>query len=214
MTTGQRIQQARKAANLSQRQLGKLLNISGSMIAQYENNLRNPKQKSLERIAGVLDVSADWLRTGLTTEQLRNPNEHNIFKMQLDSLLELIGFLGNPQNERKILNNYAQLALALTELQRAISEKPDVIESDEKELETMRRIELFAKLCSDSFSDLQNANPGGYAQTKDTFNEWLYEKQKFDSLLTDYLKLNQAGRKIVSNAAKALTMSDLTAKSD
>ena len=62
MTTGQRIQAARKAANISQRQLGKSLDVSGSMIAQWENDLRNPKIKTLERMATILNVDVNQLR--------------------------------------------------------------------------------------------------------------------------------------------------------
>ena len=63
-TTGQRIQQARKAAGLSQKELGRKLGVSGSMVGQYENNLRNPKLETLQRIAGALSADAEWLRTG------------------------------------------------------------------------------------------------------------------------------------------------------
>ena len=56
MTTGQRIQQARKKAGLSQKQLGGKLGLSASMIGQWENDLRNPKMETLERIADALGV--------------------------------------------------------------------------------------------------------------------------------------------------------------
>lgn len=56
MTTGQLIQQARKKAGLSQKQLGQKLGLSASMIGQWENDLRNPKSKTLQRIATALNV--------------------------------------------------------------------------------------------------------------------------------------------------------------
>lgn len=56
MTTGKRIQQARKQAGLSQRELGEKLGVSGSMIGQYENDLRNPKPKTIFKIATALGV--------------------------------------------------------------------------------------------------------------------------------------------------------------
>ena len=56
MTTGQLIQQARKKAGLSQKQLGEKLGLSASMIGQWENDLRNPKSKTLQRIATALNV--------------------------------------------------------------------------------------------------------------------------------------------------------------
>ena len=61
MTTGERIQKARKAKKLSQRELGEMLGVSGSMIGQYENNLRKPKYETLVKIASQLDVSPHYL---------------------------------------------------------------------------------------------------------------------------------------------------------
>lgn len=61
MTTGQRIQQARKSAGLSQKQLGDRLGLSASMIGQWENDLRNPKYDTLNRIANALGIDLDIL---------------------------------------------------------------------------------------------------------------------------------------------------------
>lgn len=61
MTTGQRIQQARKMAGLSQRELGEKMGLSASMIGQWENDLRNPKIETVTRIAKVLDVDPGLL---------------------------------------------------------------------------------------------------------------------------------------------------------
>lgn len=58
MTTGQLIQQARKSAGLSQKQLGEKLGLSASMIGQWENDLRNPKYDTIKRIAAALCV--EW----------------------------------------------------------------------------------------------------------------------------------------------------------
>ena len=61
MTTGQRIQKARKAAGLSQKELGLKLEVSGSMIGQYENDLRKPKLETLQKIASALEVPVAYL---------------------------------------------------------------------------------------------------------------------------------------------------------
>lgn len=57
MDTGQKIQLARKNAGKTQAQLGKMLNVSGAMIGQWENNQRKPKPETLVRIAEALGVS-------------------------------------------------------------------------------------------------------------------------------------------------------------
>lgn len=56
MTIGERIKEARKAAGITQEDLGKKLGVSGSYIAQYETNKRNPKVITLQRIAKALNT--------------------------------------------------------------------------------------------------------------------------------------------------------------
>lgn len=57
MTTGQRIKAARKNAGLTQKELGQRLGVAYQTLAQWENDLRNPKPDTLQRIAAALDVS-------------------------------------------------------------------------------------------------------------------------------------------------------------
>ena len=54
MTLGELIQSSRKKAGLTQVELGKMLGVSGSMIGQWESNLRNPKSETIGKIASVL----------------------------------------------------------------------------------------------------------------------------------------------------------------
>lgn len=61
MTTGQLIQQARKNAGLSQKQLGEKLGLSASMIGQWENDLRNPKMETLLKISDATDCDIAFL---------------------------------------------------------------------------------------------------------------------------------------------------------
>lgn len=56
MTTGELIKQARKQRNMSQKELAEKLGVSASMIGQYENDLRNPKLETIQRIATALEV--------------------------------------------------------------------------------------------------------------------------------------------------------------
>ncbi|MCM1234380.1 MAG: helix-turn-helix domain-containing protein [Ruminococcus flavefaciens] len=57
MTVGKRIKEARKKAGLTQKELGERLGISYQTVAQWENDLRNPKQETLQRIANALNIS-------------------------------------------------------------------------------------------------------------------------------------------------------------
>lgn len=61
MTTGQLIKAARKKAGMTQEELGKKIGVSGSSMAQWENDLRNPKLDTLQRIAAALGVGVGQL---------------------------------------------------------------------------------------------------------------------------------------------------------
>lgn len=56
MTVGERIREARKKAGLTQKELGKKLGVAYQTLAQWENDLRNPKIETLMRIADALEV--------------------------------------------------------------------------------------------------------------------------------------------------------------
>lgn len=56
MTTGERIRAARKAANLTQKQLGELCGIAEPTIRRYELDKLNPKRETLQKIAAPLGV--------------------------------------------------------------------------------------------------------------------------------------------------------------
>lgn len=62
MTIGERIKEIRKNKKMTQKELASKLGISFQALAQWENNLRNPKQESLERIAEALEVTTDYLK--------------------------------------------------------------------------------------------------------------------------------------------------------
>lgn len=57
MTIGDRIKSARKKAGITQAELAKRLGISYVGVSQWENNLRNPKIETVQRIASALNVS-------------------------------------------------------------------------------------------------------------------------------------------------------------
>ena len=65
MTTGQLIKAARKKAGMTQKELGQRIGTTYQTLAQWENDLRNPKFETLQRIANALGVPvqeliADW----------------------------------------------------------------------------------------------------------------------------------------------------------
>ena len=63
MTTGERIKEARIKCGLTQKELGERLGLSYQAVAQWENNLRNPKQETLLKIADALGIDVVCLLT-------------------------------------------------------------------------------------------------------------------------------------------------------
>lgn len=84
MDAGKLIQNARRKAGLTQKELGKKLGVSASMIGQYENNLRNPKMETLSRIAIALNTSVEYLQ-GCAPMDAEDPQSVQEFK---DDFLE------------------------------------------------------------------------------------------------------------------------------
>lgn len=68
MTIGEKIKRARKKAGLTQKQLGEKMGVSFQSIAQWENDLRNPKLDTLIRIAKALGVPVASLIPGNPVE--------------------------------------------------------------------------------------------------------------------------------------------------
>lgn len=56
MTKGERIKAARKRAGMTQAELAEKMGISFQSVAQWENDLRNPKQETIKKIALALNA--------------------------------------------------------------------------------------------------------------------------------------------------------------
>ena len=61
MKSGELIAELRMDKGLSQRELGKLVNKSGSTICNYEKDVHIPDIDTLSKIADCFDVSTDYL---------------------------------------------------------------------------------------------------------------------------------------------------------
>jgi len=77
MTIGQRIKQARKAKQISLRNLAAKAEVSAMAISKYERNLDAPGSGVLLRLAKALDVSVDFLLRPYTVSvQLQAYRKH------------------------------------------------------------------------------------------------------------------------------------------
>ena len=69
---GARIRLARKAAKLTQKELGKILGVGNKAVCMYETGMNNATTTSLAKIAKVTGRSLEWFITGneLSAEEL------------------------------------------------------------------------------------------------------------------------------------------------
>lgn len=113
MTTGQRIKAARKKAKLTQKELGAKLGIAYQTLAQWENDLRNPKVETLDRIAVALGVSLSELLSEDMATLYRTGVEFGYEGSQLENkmyarYLEGIGYSWT-KSEQKIISAFSSL---------------------------------------------------------------------------------------------------------
>lgn len=132
MNTGERIKNARKKAGLTQAQLGEKLGISYQTIAQWENNLRNPKVDTIFKIAQALDCQPgellpDWAIKTLidfTGETLVGATRYNSIMSQgtrCDDRLWSAYALLNEEGQQKAVERVEEL----TEIPKYKKAAPD-----------------------------------------------------------------------------------------
>ncbi|PHS36927.1 MAG: hypothetical protein COA91_11315 [Robiginitomaculum sp.] len=61
---GYRIKQARLGQGFSQVELAEAAHVSQPTVANWENDSHVPRQNALERLAGILSKSSNWIRIG------------------------------------------------------------------------------------------------------------------------------------------------------
>lgn len=61
MSLGEKIKKLRKTKNMTQEQLGAILNVAKSTISQYENNINIPDVTMLKKISNYFQISIDSL---------------------------------------------------------------------------------------------------------------------------------------------------------
>ena len=121
MTIGERLRALRKEAGLTQKELGKKLGVTASMIGQYETNLRKPKFETLKKFASVLNVSL--------SEFLDLSN----ISPSLNSALPFIETLESIQNKPADSSGTIHLSTdernQMKELSKLITQLPDELEN-------------------------------------------------------------------------------------
>ena len=102
MTIGECIQQARKKTGISQKELGARLGVSGSMIGQYENDLRRPKAETVQKIA-------DALGTTILEITMHARDYPLLFTVPTSELLNVVNNSGHEELRQSLLSSFSQL---------------------------------------------------------------------------------------------------------
>lgn len=90
MTIGQRIKQARKANNMSLRNLAEKAEISAMAISKYERDLDTPSSGVLLRLAQALGVSIDFLfRPQTISVQLQAYRKHHLLGVKEQEAIQM-----------------------------------------------------------------------------------------------------------------------------
>ena len=81
-TFGDRLEAARRNANLSQRELAKHIGIKNSTLQNWEDDVTEPRANKLNTLAGMLNVSLMWLINGegdgLEASDVNSVSESNL----------------------------------------------------------------------------------------------------------------------------------------
>ena len=108
MSFGKRLLEARKAKNLSQEDMAKMLGTKGPAIGRYERDEMKPSIEVAAKMADILEVSLDFL-VGKTDVQ--------IDKVTLDRILEVSKF---PDEDRQHVFSVIDAFIAKRKIQSII----------------------------------------------------------------------------------------------
>ena len=73
MSIGERIIELRKAAEISQAELARYMNVSRQAVSKWETDQSNPDASNLIRLCELLDTDIEYLTTGRKTYGRRPP---------------------------------------------------------------------------------------------------------------------------------------------
>lgn len=185
-TFGDRLKMLRNDKNMTQKELGKKLNVTNVGVAKWESNDRFPDSDTLIKIADFFDVTLDYLLcrsdsidNDIQTREVKKDKSSKDILQQIsesiavgiedaDWLLQLIIHFNNTYecyNDREIILNYSNSIVKgkLISVNRYLEElknnmKDSIISQMTEQLRT------------DTFTDFQDKNPRktGYIHLKDT----------------------------------------------
>lgn len=112
MTLGQRIKNLRKQKNMTQEDLGKILGVTKVSISGYENDTREPDNKSLIKLSNFFNVTTDYLLGRNKTPQWATQEDTNDLAEFLAENSDTLMY----QGEKMTREDKEKLEVALTQI--------------------------------------------------------------------------------------------------
>ena len=115
MSLAARLKQIRKESGLSQQKLADLANVHISNIGRYERGDAQPSAEVLNRIAGVLEVSPDYLINGTIEDKAVSSLNDNDLLNQFKKVEKL------PEDKKRLVKEFLDAFLFKYNVQQQIS---------------------------------------------------------------------------------------------
>jgi len=108
----ERLRQLRKQKDLSQTELGKLVDLHYTHIGRYERGASKPSADALRRLADALGVSTDYLMEGTTDEAAKARFEDRELLRQFQEVESL------PDDDKLVVKKLLDAFLTKKQIQR------------------------------------------------------------------------------------------------
>ncbi len=139
MLIGNRLKEIRNKYQLTQKELAKLTGISLSSIISYENNLREPKVETLDKLSKFFSVDNYYFNDKLDNTTLRIMEEKNVIGKMLSYELDkyLMKSFEHSENTRHYTNGLISAIFGIAE--KHLSKENELIDyiSDDEILEKL-----------------------------------------------------------------------------
>ena len=106
-TLGNRIEEKRRQAKLSQEELGEKLGLSHSSVSNWEKDKSKPNGVNLHKLALILNCSIDWLLNGKNQTHLTQDIDRNQFLQQTPNIAKIPVFSDENIIHHQLKNNNA-----------------------------------------------------------------------------------------------------------
>ena len=116
MTISERIFERLRLLSMSQKEFSEATGIQQSTISEWKKNKTNPSSDKILTICKVLDVSPEWLLSGVDPAASRTKNhKYYVVNVETDTGLLISGFNQLEKADRDRILGYAQAFLTMKE---------------------------------------------------------------------------------------------------